>query len=53
MSSRVPLGSSDDTYDEAESTRLFLARLRGEEFDDANEYVADYYTPHDEYKGNA
>ena len=46
------IDDTDQTWDEAESTRLFIARMRGDTFHDANEYLADTYTPHDE-KGEA
>lgn len=43
----------DETPDEAESTRYFLARIRNELYTERVELVADTYTPLDEYKGNA
>lgn len=41
----------DQTYDEAESTRLYLARLRDVEYVERLSLIADAMTPYDEYKG--
>lgn len=42
----------DESWDEAESTRYFLAQLRGQAYTETTTFTADAFTPLDEYKGN-